>query len=255
MPEHGDFDYRDAAAVYAGIRRPDPRIASQIHRALGDARSVVNVGAGQGSYEPAGVHVLAVEPSAEMRARRPRSLVPAIAASSDHLPFDDASVDAAMSVLSVHHWTRLAQGLGEMRRVSRGPVVVVTFDPEALRGWWLEALCPEVLDVEAGRYPAIATLVDGLGGACRVETVAIPADCTDGFSEAFFARPEAFLDPDVIVSQSAWGFVPEAVRAAFLARLADDLASGAWDRAHGHWRGLKTYAGAVRLVISEPVMM
>lgn len=246
----GDVDYSDAGLTYASVRQADPRLAARIHCALGPARTVLNVGAGTGNYEPVDRHVIALEPAAAMRAARSAALPPAINGSADAIPLDDCAVDAAMTVLSVHQWTSLREGLSEMRRVTRGPVVVVTFDPAALRGWWLNDYCPEVWDVEARRFPPLDSIADGLGGACRIEPVPVPADCTDGFAEAFFARPEAFLNPAVLRAQSAWGFVAPEVIARFQGELRASLASGDWDRAHGHWRQRPALDGAIRLVIS-----
>jgi SAM-dependent methyltransferase len=249
VPVHGDFDYKGHGAVYSAIRQADPRIGAQIRAAIGPARTVLNVGAGAGSYEPTDCHVIALEPAADMRARRPSTLAPAIIGTSDAIPLDDSSVDATMTVLSVHHWTDLEAGLAEMRRVTRGPVVIMTFDPTALAGWWLNDFCPEVLAVEARRYPPIQRLCDGLGGSCRFEAVPVPIDCTDGFSEAFYARPEAFLNPDVIRSQSAWGFVSDDVKERFHNDLSASLASGDWDTRFGQWRAKPVFEGGVRLVI------
>jgi SAM-dependent methyltransferase len=252
MPDHGDFDYAGYGATYAAIRQADPRIAAHIRKALGGAGSVLNVGAGAGSYEPCDCYVLALEPAADMRAKRPVSAVPAIAGTADAIPFDDNSVDACMSVLSVHHWRDLEAGLREMRRVTRGPVVIMTFDPGALRGWWLNDLCPEVLDVEARRYPPLDRLCAGLGGRCKVERVPVARDCTDGFSEAFFARPEAFLNPEVMKAQSAWGFVSEQVKQRFVHELSELLVSGEWDARYGHWRNMPVFEGGVRLIVATP---
>ena len=133
----GDWDYERHGHGYTAFRRPDPRIAAQVHRALGPARTVLNVGAGAGSYEPEGRYVLAVEPSAVMRAQRPRSLAPAIDAVAESLPLDDRSVDAAMAMITIHQWPDAGRGLREMRRVTRGPVVIMTFDGDALDRFWL----------------------------------------------------------------------------------------------------------------------
>lgn len=248
----GDFDYQGHGRTYARIRRADPRIAALLAQALGSAASVVNVGAGTGSYEPPDRLVVAVEPSPDMRARRAPGAAPVIAALADALPFTDGAFDAAMSVLSIHHWPDLAAGLGQMRRVARGPVVILTFDPAHLADWWLAELCPAVIAVEARRYPAIDRVAAALGGQVSVIPVEIPADCTDGFSEAFFARPEAFLDPAVLDAQSAWGFVTAQERHRFQADLARMLADGSWDRAYGPWRTRATYQGAVRIIIAHP---
>ena len=248
----GDVDYGAHGAGYAFRRRTDPRLAAWVHAALGDARTIVNVGAGAGSYEPADRHVIAIEPSAAMRAQRPASLAPAIDAVAEKLPLDDASVDAAMALVTVHQWRDLAAGLRELRRVARGPVVVLTFDGDALERWWLAEYAPEMLAVERRRYPPIATLVETLGGDCEVRALPIPADCVDGFSEAFFARPEALLDPAVRRSQSAWSFVADDVQARMVERLGADLASGEWDRRFGHWRRLASFEGSLRGIVSRP---
>jgi len=168
------------------------------------------------------------------------------------LPLDDQSFDAAMALVTVHQWPDLAQGLRELRRVTRGPIVVLTFDGDALDRYWMADYAPEMLAVERRRFPAIATLVEGLGGACEVQALPIPNDCVDGFSEAFYARPEAFLDPAVRRSQSAWSFVPEQVQARFVARLGADLASGQWDRRHGAWRSKPFFEGSLRGIVSRP---
>jgi SAM-dependent methyltransferase len=248
----GDFDYTGHGDAYRAVRSPDPRIAAQLLAALGAGRSVLNVGAGTGSYEPQDRLVIPVEPSAEMRARRPAHLPPALALSSAAIPLDDGAVDAAMSVLSVHHWPDLGAGLREMRRIARGPVVILTFDPAALEDWWLADYCPEVLAVEARRYPPLDMMAALLGGQTRIIPVPVTTDCTDGFSEAFFARPEAFLRPEVLAAQSAWGFVDSAVRARFQGELAADLSSGVWDRRYGAWRRRTHYDGAVRILVATP---
>ena len=168
------------------------------------------------------------------------------------LPLDDQSVDAAMALVTVHQWPDLAKGLQELRRVTRGPIVVLTFDGDALDRYWLADYAAEMLAVERRRYPKIATLVETLGGACEVHTLPIPVDCVDGFSEAFYARPEAFLDPAVRRSQSAWSFVPDGVQARIVERLAADLACGEWDRRHGAWRTMPFFDGSLRGIVSRP---
>jgi SAM-dependent methyltransferase len=247
----GDFDYERADNGYAAKRRPDPRIASLVHRALGDAPTVVNVGAGAGSYEPLDRYVAAVEPSAAMRAQRPAHLAPAIDATAEHLPFDDDSFAAAMASVTVHQWADLDAGLRELRRVSRGPVVILTFDGDALPAFWLNEYVPEVIETERRRFPAIAHLSSVLGGTVTVTEVPIPIDCTDGFGEAYYARPEAFLDRAVRDAQSGWMLTdPDAVERG-VARLGDALGSGAWDADHGHLRSQPEWRGAVRLVVAR----
>jgi hypothetical protein len=156
-----------------------------------------------------------------------------------------------MALVTVHQWPDLAKGLAELRRVTRGPIVILTFDGDALDRYWLADYAPEMLAVERRRYPPIATLVEGLGGACEVATLPIPIDCVDGFSEAFYARPEAFLDPAVRRSQSAWSFVPEDVQARIVQRLGAELASGEWDRKHGAWRTKPSFEGSLRGIVSR----
>jgi hypothetical protein len=245
----GDVDYERRGVGYAHRRRTEPRIAARVEEALGAATSVVNVGAGAGSYEPPGRTVVAVEPSETMIAQRPDGKGPAVRAVADALPLADGAVDAAMAMVTVHQWPDAAAGLAEMRRVSTGPVVVLTFDPEMLDLLWLAEYVPELLAAEARRYPTIASLVAALGPGTRVEEVPVPFDCVDGFTEAFYGRPEAFLDPAVRGGQSAWAFVPDAVQERFVASLTADLASGRWDERHGHLRRQPQFAGAVRLIV------
>jgi hypothetical protein len=245
----GDFDYDANGQTYARQRRTDPRIAALVHEALGSARTVLNVGAGAGSYEPTDRHVIAIEPSAAMRAQRPAHLTPAIHGVAESLPLDDQSVDAAMAMVTVHQWPELETGLTELTRVTRGPIVVLTFDGDALDRLWLGEYAPELFAVESRRYPAIDRICAELGGRCIVRPVPIPFDCMDGFSEAFYGRPEQFLDPAVRRSQSAWGFIEPAVEERIVATLAADLESGAWDARHGHWRRQPFFEGAVRLIV------
>jgi len=248
----GDFDYDTHGRGYALRRRPDPRIAALIHTALGDARTVLNVGAGAGSYEPGDRYVLAVEPSAAMRAQRPPGAAPALDASAERLPFDDDAFDAVMATVTVHQWRDTARGLAELRRVARGPVVVLTFDGDELDRLWLAEYAPELIAAERRRYPAIATIAAAIGRPTDVLEVPIPFDCVDGFTEAYYARPEAFLDPQVRAAQSAWGFItPEATNRA-VERLRSDLTSGRWQRTYGHLRTQPQFVGALRLLVGRP---
>ena len=243
-------DYEQHGTTYTRHRRADPRIAARIHAALGDARTVLNVGAGTGSYEPRDRWVLAVEPSATMRAQRPPDAAPAVDARAEALPFDDDTFDAAMACVTIHHWEPPDAGLAELRRVARGPVVVFTFELGALPAWQQEHL-REGLVIERPRFPAIADVAAALGGRTRVEHIPTPGDCEDGFFEAFWRRPEALLDPAVRASQSMWTLLGPDVEERIVERLADAMASGAWDAQHGHLRELDSYDGALRLVISE----
>ena len=246
----GDVDYEAHGAGYAAIRRPDPRIAAQVHAALGAAETVVNVGAGAGSYESEDRPVVAVEPSATMRAQRPRHRLPAVDATAERLPFDDGAFDAAMAMITIHQWSDLRRGLGEMRRVARGPVVILTFDGAALDRLWLAGYAPEIVVAEARRMPPIDRVLAALGGTGTVADVPIPLDCTDGFTEAFYGRPERFLDPDVRRAQSAWGFVAPGVEDRAVAHLARDLDSGAWDARFGALRTQPWFVGAMRLIVA-----
>jgi SAM-dependent methyltransferase len=243
-------DYERHGRTYARHRRADPRIAARIHAALGDARTVLNVGAGTGSYEPQDRWVLAVEPSATMRAQRPPGAAPAIAARAEALPLDDGAVEAAMACVTVHHWDPLEAGLAELRRVASGPVVVFTFELDALPAWQQEFLA-EGLAVERPRFPPIEDVAAALGASTRVERIPTPGDCIDGFFEAFWRRPEALLDPAIRSAQSMWALLEPGVEQRIVERLATALRSGAWDAEHGRLRDQESYDGALRLVISD----
>lgn len=247
----GDVDYDARGAGYSAQRRADPRIAAQIWDGLGDARTVLNVGAGTGNYEPPDRLVVALEPSATMRAQRPPGAGPCVIGFAEKLPFDDDSFDAVMSVLSCHQWADKPKGLAELRRVARGPVVVLTFDPVALQQTWLTRYMEDIAAAEAARFLPIVALCEYLGGEVEVRPCRVPQNCTDGFMEAFFGRPEHFLDPRARAAQSAWAFAPEGAEARFVAKLSADLASGAWDAQYGHLRTAPFFDGSLRLLISR----
>jgi hypothetical protein len=248
----GDFDYERHGRSYATVRRTDPRIADLVHAALGPARTVLNVGAGAGSYEPVDRGVVALEPSAAMRAQRPDGAAPVLDGIAEALPFPDRSFDACMAMVTVHQWNNPFAGLREMRRVARGPVVVLTFDGDALDRFWLADYAPELIDAERRRYPAPAAIGDALGAGAVVVGVPIPRDCRDGFTEAFFARPEAFLETATRRCQSAWGFVDDAVERRVVDRLCADLESGRWDETYGALRRMDAFDGSLRLVVHDP---
>ena len=220
--------YDVIGSAYPATRRTDPRIAAHIWEALGGARTVLNVGAGTGSYEPVDREVTAVEPSAVMRAQRPVGAAPCVAAAAEHLPFEDQSFDAAMAVSTLHHWPDPIAGLREMRRVARR-VVVLTYDAGETSGrerfWLIRDYLPEFADVMAD-WPSLADLADAIGG--RAEPVLVPWDCTDGFFEAYWRRPEAYLDEHVRRAVSVWTRVGPAAERRAVDALRDDLASGRW---------------------------
>ena len=248
----GDVDYGEVGGSYARFRQPEPEIAAQIHRALGDARTVLNVGAGAGSYEPTDREVTAVEPSASMRAQRPAHLVHAIDAVAEALPFADDSFDASMANVTVHQWSDLERGLSEMRLVTRGAVVLLVADPVRMHDYWLNDYIPEVRDNEARRFPAIDRIVSALGGRVSIDPVPVPLHCRDGFNEAYYGRPEMFLDPAARLACSSWSLVPQAAVERFVQNLSADLASGAWDANHGHLRHQPYFDGPLRLVVGLP---
>lgn len=231
---------------YAELRKPDPRIAAQIDRALGAAKTVLNVGAGTGSYEPTHCQVTAVEPSAGMIRQRAPTAAPVVQASAEALPFPDDSFDAVMGVLTIHHWTDQAKGCAEMLRVSRGPVVLATFDPQH-RGAWLLDYLPELAALDDAHMPRMSDYERWLGPV-RIETVPVPHDCTDGFLYAYWRRPEAYLDPHVRSGSSAFWTIDAS---AGLERLARDLDTGAWERRYGHLLAEETCDIGYRLVIAN----
>jgi SAM-dependent methyltransferase len=228
--------YDRTGVGYAEVRRGDPRIAAQVERGLGDARSVLNVGAGTGSYEPAGREVTAVEPSELMISQRPPGSAPVVKASAERLPFEDDGFDAAMAMITVHHWRDLEAGLAEMTRVARERVVILTFDPAPLSDFWLVDYFPRAFDIHAEFMPAIDELTGMLGARVSVEVVPLPRRCTDGFFIALWDRPELHLDPEVRRGSTVWHVMDPEQRESSLAALRADLESGRWDERHGHLR-------------------
>lgn len=246
--------YERIGRAYAQTRREDPRLARRIHAALGDAVTVVNVGAGTGSYEPRDRHVVAIEPSDVMAAQRPAELVPAIRATAGELPLRDQSVDAAMAVLTIHHWDdEQERGVRELRRVARGPVVILTIDAEVSSRMWLMAdYFPEVAALDYRILPPVDLLTEWLGGTARIETVEIPRDTPDWTLMSFWAHPERVLDPVARASTSGFARMPEEVVERVVGAVEDDLCTGAWDRRHGHLRELESFDAGLRLVVSTP---
>jgi SAM-dependent methyltransferase len=236
---------------YSAFRRADPRIAARVEKALGDAHAVVNVGAGAGSYESASREVTAVEPSAEMIGQRPSGSAPVVQACAEALPFDDDSFDAAMAIITVHHWADLEAGLAEMARVARRRVVILTFDPAPLSNLWLvRDYFPRALDIHAAGMPPIEELTRMVPSA-SVEPVPVPRNCEDGFFCAIWDRPEVHLDPEVRRASSVWhAMLPGEVESG-LSALEADLESGRWEERHGHLRDLSELDVGLRLVVGE----
>jgi SAM-dependent methyltransferase len=238
---------------YSVTRREDARIAAAIHGALGAARSVVNVGAGTGSYEPRDRQVVAIEPSDVMAAQRPPELAPALRATARDLPLRDASVDAAMAVLTIHHWdSDQERGVREMRRVARGPVVILTYDQAVSAEMWLVAdYLPEVAALDRRIFPDPGLLLEWLGGRGLVEVVPIPRHTPDWMLGSFWAHPERVLDERARNATSGFARMDAAVVARVVAAVGRDLANGTWDERHGHLRGLAAYDAGLRLVVGE----
>jgi SAM-dependent methyltransferase len=223
-----------------------------IEAALGDARTVVNVGAGAGSYEPGDRHVIAVEPSDVMASQRPPDRVPAIRATAGALPLRDDDVDAAMAILTIHHWDeQLERGVRELRRVARGPVVILTFDAAVSNRMWLAAdYLPEVGELDRRIFPTIGRLIEWLGPGTSVRTIEVPADTPDWTFAAFWAHPERVLDPAARAATSGFARTDPAIVERVVTQLRADLESGAWDARHGDLRRLSAYDAGLRLVVS-----
>ena len=242
--------YDEIGHSYVATRQPDPRIAQAIRVALGEARTVLNVGAGTGSYEPPDLQVVAVEPSRAMIRQRPAGTAPVVQAAAEHLPWADAAFDATLAILTVHHWSDQAAGLTELRRVARHRVVLLTWDPACRDAFWLTTqYVPEVVDFDVPRFPSMTKLARCLG-CIEVQPLLIPHDCQDGFLGAFWRRPEAYLDPDVRRAMSGFAQLPPKVIHAGLARLAADLRSGQWDVQFGWVRDQASLDLGYRLIIA-----
>jgi SAM-dependent methyltransferase len=236
---------------YARTRREDPRLKQRIVAALADARTVVNVGAGSGSYEPGDRLVVAVEPSAVMVAQRPQDRAGAVRATADMLPLREQGVDAAMAVLTIHHWDdELDDGLSELLRVARETILIVTFDPAvSSRMWLVEDYLPEVGNLDINTFPDVGWLVDRLGG--EVETVPIASDTPDWTLGSFWAHPERVLDETARNATSGFSRMDPAVVQRVVSDVQRDLDDGTWDRRHGHLRNETEYDAGLRLVIAR----
>lgn len=240
-------EYDQIGIDYSNLRRPDPRIGAYIHAALGDAQTVLNVGAGAGSYEPEDRQVVAVEPSAEMIAQRAEWAAPAIQGTADSLPFPDKSFDASMAILTIHHWPDKAAGLTEMRRVTRGPIVLLTFDP-AHRGCWLIDYLPQLVELDEGQMPQLPDYARWLG-TVSTSPVPVPHDCTDGFLYAYWRRPRAYLDPVIRKGMSSFWKIEGSDQA--LQLLQADMDNGEWQRRYGALMEMDSLDVGYRLVVAK----
>ncbi|PKB63508.1 MAG: hypothetical protein BZY80_07010 [SAR202 cluster bacterium Io17-Chloro-G2] len=244
-----DQVYQSIGVGYSAARRPDPRIQRLIDTALGDARSVVNVGAGTGNYEPAGRRVVAVEPSLKMIGQRRAGSAPATRAVAEALPFGDQTFEASLATFTLHHWTDLAGGMSEMRRVARRQVVLL-FEPWETWKFWLVEYFPECLSLPSEiRAPS----VEDVRAYLDVQTVLpvpVPADCIDGFAGAYWRRPEAYLDSSVRAGISSLAQLSGQVAERCVQRLREDLASGEWDARYGYLRELPEIDLGYRLLIA-----
>jgi len=240
--------YDELGRTYSSTRRADPRIAAIIATPLADQPTVINIGAGTGSYEPVQT-ILAIEPSPVMIAQRPAGAAPVIQAAAEHIPLGDDCVDAALAVLTIHHWTDLPAGLAEMRRISRRRLVFLTWDPDVIgeRFWLLAEYLPEARATDAALAVPMRRLTELLDQPV-IEPVPVPHDCTDGFGAAFWRRPEAYLDPTVQAGMSLFAKTNQALLRPGLARLAADLASGRWHDEHAELLDLDEFDLGYRLV-------
>ncbi len=250
----GPVRYDTIGGGYSGNRREDPQLRDRIVASLGAARSVVNVGAGTGSYEPRDRLVVAIEPSVVMLSQRPDGAAPAVQGSAPRLPLRDRSVDAAMAVLTIHHWDdHLDDGLTELRRVARGPVVVVTYDPEVSTTMWLvRDYLPEVAALDRSTFPSIDRLARALGGDVTTDVVLTPHDTPDWTMGSFWAHPERVLDATARSSTSGLARMAPEVIDRLVAELGRDLDDGSWDERHGHLRGLPAFDAGMRLLVARP---
>jgi SAM-dependent methyltransferase len=234
---------------YALGRRTDPRWMTEILAAVGDVRSIVDVGAGTGSYEPGDRPVFAVEPSTEMIRQRPASAGPAVRAVAEALPIRSMAVDAALAVLTVHHWPDWRLGLRELRRIAPRQVVLAYDTRRHTEFWFVREYVPEIADLELGR-PSADDIADELG-AESVTPLPLPWDFTDGVFPAHWRRPAAYLEPGVRQACSALVQTdPEAVDRG-IRRLRDDLHSGRWHDEHQDLLGLDEWDAGFRLIVSH----
>ena len=242
--------YDETGLTYARTRQPDPRIAAAIEFVLAGMDTVANIGAGTGSYEPDQT-VVAIEPSRVMIDQRRTDAAPAVQAIAEHLPLRCNSVDAALAILTVHHWRDLDRGIAEMIRIARRRVVVLTWDHDAFKGFWLlRDYLPAAAATDAQLAVPISELVSLLGDA-RVVPVSVPHDCTDGFGGAYWRRPRAYLDETVRAGMSLCAMTPNHQLEEGISRLATDLNTGEWALKNAHLLDLTELDLGYRLVVAE----
>jgi SAM-dependent methyltransferase len=234
---------------YSTRRQPDPRLAAPLHALIGHDSSVLNVGAGTGSYEPARDGVVAVEPSSVMLGQRPASAAPAVRAVAEALPFHDRAFDVVLAILTVHHWDDQSRGLEECARIARDRVVILTWDPDAEGFWLVRDYFPEILAIDRQIFPSME-LLGAVLGPIEAHPLPIPCDCVDGFLGAYWQRPEAYLDEEVRAGISTFSRL-ESIHPQ-LERLERDLASGAWERRNADLRHRADLDLGYRLVTAEP---
>lgn len=236
--------YDTIGQTYANHRQPDPCIAKVIDKALGGANTILNVGAGSGSYEPEARQVTALEPSAHMVAQRPFKAAPVVRGTAEHLPFADNSFDAATAILTIHHWTDQEKGVHELRRVARGKIVFLTYDPN-FRDLWLLDYFPQMVPLDESKMPQLSKFEDWLAPV-KVTPVPIPHDCRDGFVAAFWRRPAAYLNESVRAGMSPFWKMGDISDE--LTRLETDIRDGTWEAQHGHLLELNELDCGYRLI-------
>ncbi len=234
---------------YTKSRKPDPRIEAAIHAAFGDAKTLLNVGAGAGSYEPSSIDVVALEPSRMMIDQRVKGAAPAVQGNAEQLPFQDNAFDASLASLTVHHWRDATAGLLEMQRVTRGRVVIFTWEQSVCEQFWLLAYFPWIISYDRPRAMAIETVTSAFSNV-KVEEILIPHDCTDGFLGAYWRRPEAYLEPAVRAAISSFAVMPDDVMSKGLRQLEADITSGKWAEDHRALTQRSTLDIGYRLIIA-----
>ncbi len=247
-PEHL---YETIGSTYASTRREDERVRAQIHDALGDAATIVNVGAGTGNYEPVARRVVAIEPSPAMLRQREGRSSHVIRGVAEALPLPTRSFDAGLAVLTMHHWHDVEAGLAELARVSHRQVVFF-FESLHTHDFWALDYFPEARELPSEADPPGEAILARTLRLREIRPVLVPADCADGFGAAYWARPEAYTDPVVQAGMSWLALLPAAVRQRGSTQLAADLASGIWEQRYGHLRHQDTFDGGYRIAIAGP---